>query len=195
MRDLAILTFQSLDGVMQAPSQPEEDVTGGFDLGGWAQPYWEDVMEQVKVEAMSAPYDFLYGRKTYDLFAAHWQNADPNEAATQTINQAQKYVVTSRSDDLGWVNANRVEGNLPEAIGNLKRMDGPLLQVHGSWALIQQLLEHDLIDEFRLWTFPVILGKGKKLFQDAVTRRSLKQIRSGSTPGGVSMGFYRRAVD
>ncbi|SFT47296.1 Dihydrofolate reductase [Pseudovibrio denitrificans] len=194
MRDLAILTFQSVDGVMQAPSHPDEDRSEGFDLGGWAQPYWMEVMELVKAEAMSLPYDFLYGRKTYDLFAAFWQTADPDDPATQAINSAQKYVVTSQQDDLGWVNTQRVHGDLPEVIGALKAMDGPLLQVHGSWRLIQQLLEHDLIDEFRLLTFPVILGKGKKLFQDGAPVRALKHIKSGHTAGGVKMDFYRRTA-
>ena len=192
MRRLAILTFQSLDGVMQAHSCSDEDHSDGFDLGGWAQPFLAEVMAQVRSEAMAAPYEFLYGRKTYDLFSKHWQTADPDDPATQTVNKANKFVVTSRIGDLGWSNVHRIDGDLLAAITELKAQKGLLLQVNGSWHLIQQLVALDLIDEFRLWTYPVLVGRGKRLFQDGNYLNDLQLAKSGSLPNGVTMHFYER---
>ena len=157
MRELAILTFQTLDGVMQAPKMPEEDPSGGFQHGGWADPYWGEVMELVGKEAMAEPYDVLFGRNTYDVFAAHAADDHP-------MYDSNKFVVTSKQETLAWNNSTPVNGDITAKIADLKQQDGPLLQVHGSCELIQTLLSHDLVDELRLWTFPVLVGAGKRLF-------------------------------
>jgi len=166
MRTLAILTFVSLDGVMQGVASPDEDRSGGFDAGGWALPYWAEVMAQVSAEAIAVSYDLLLGRKTYDLFAAN----QPNAAA---MTRATKYVVTSSPDTLSWDNSVALTGDFVGEISRLKQGDGPLLQVHGSWQLTQTLLAYKLIDEFRLWTFPVVLGSGKRLFENGSLPASL----------------------
>ena len=161
MRNLAILTFLTLDGVMQAPGSPEEDTSGGFMHGGWAVNYWDEVMVQVMEEAMAAPYDLLLGRKTYESFAAYWPNAGDNPVANK-LNNATKYVVTSTLSKLEWKNSIRITGDIAAEVSRLKDQDGPLLQVHGSCQLIQTLLAHELIDEFRLWIFPIVVGPGKR---------------------------------
>ena len=161
MRNLAILTFLTLDGVMQAPASPEEDLSGGFMQGGWAVNYWDVVMAQVMEEAMAAPYDLLLGRKTYESFAAHWPNAGDNPVANK-LNNATKYVATSTLSKLEWKNSIHITGDIAEEVSRLKDQEGFLLQVHGSCQLIQTLLAHELIDEFQLWTFPVVVGPGKR---------------------------------
>ncbi|MEX3007313.1 dihydrofolate reductase family protein [Hoeflea sp. TYP-13] len=191
MRELAILTFLTLDGVMQAPSMPEEDRSGDFDRGGWAAPYWDEVMAQVGREAMSTPYDMLFGRKTYELFAGHWPRVD-NDPAADVMNAARKYVVSGGTPDLSWNNSHLVSGDIPAEIAALKQQDGPLLQVHGSAQLLQTLLAHDLVDEFRLWNFPVIAGSGKRLFEAGAAPNRLALVKSGQSPNGVVMTIYRR---
>ncbi len=191
MRNLAILTFLTLDGVMQAPGSPEEDTSDGFRHGGWAVNYWDEVMAQVMEEAMSTPYDLLLGRKTYESFAAYWPQAGDNPVAN-TLNNARKYVVTSTLNQLEWNNSTPITGNIVEEILKLKRQDGQLLQVHGSCKLIQTLLNHQLIDEFRLWIFPVIVGSGKRLFDEGRIPTGLRLIKSESTSNGVVMAIYTR---
>ena len=165
MRELAILSFITLDGVMQSPTSPEEDPSGGFAGGGWGAPYWEEVMPQVYMEAMSEPYDLLFGRKTYDVFASHWPNVTADDPVAARLNGGRKYVATrSAEHPLPWEESTRISGDIPAEVERLKAGDGPLIQVHGSAELIQALLAHDLIDEYRLWTFPVIVGGGKPLF-------------------------------
>ncbi len=187
MRKLAILTFQTLDGVMQAPGAPEED----FSEGGWANECWEEVMEQVGREAMSEPYDVLLGRNSYDSFESSFANAPAGNRTADTLNQAKKYVVTSRNNEVPWQNSEIVTGNVAAEISQLKKQSGPLLQVHGSWQLIQALLEHGLIDEYRLWTFPVVVGNGKRLFADGTIPAKLKLIKFESCPCGAFMHFYQ----
>ena len=192
-RELAILTFVTLDGVMQAPAQPEEDFSGDFKHGGWAMPYWDEVMAQVKEEAMAEPYDLLLGRKTYELFAPHFSNADADDGEAALLNKATKHVATNTLKDLDWTNSVPITGDIAAGVARLKAQDGPLLQVHGSWQLLQTLLANDLIDEFRLWTFPVVVGAGKRLFGESPARHDLKLMRSRTTPNGVVMAIYRRA--
>ena len=191
MRELAVLTFITPDGVMQAPATPEEDTSHGFTLGGWASNYWPEVMEQVEREAMSQPFDLLFGRKTYDLFAQHWPNA-PESAHGKKLNDATKYVVTSSALAIDWDNSIPITGSVAAEITKLKKRDGPLLQVHGSWQLIQALLDHNLIDEFRLWTFPVVVGTGKRLFKEGCVPMNLGLKKSASTSNSVVMNIYRR---
>ncbi len=193
MRELAILTFVTLDGVMQAPSHPDEDSSGGFVHGGWAQPCWDEVMTQVQAEAMQVPYDLLLGRKTYDLFAASWPQASDENPVAAMLNNARKFVITSNGERLEWNNSTRVAGDIANEIGKLKKEEGPLLQVHGSWQLIQTLLAHDLVDEIRLWTFPVVLGSGKRLFESGVAPTNLTLVKTAAVPSGATMSIYRRA--
>jgi len=192
MRDLAILTFMTLDGVMQSPGMAQEDPSDDFTQGGWAAPFWESVMPQVERTAMAAPYDMLFGRKTYDIFAGYWPNA-PKTTLSDRLNTAKKYVVTSDPEGLTWQNSHAVTGNAADALRTLKSQDGPLLQVHGSARLIQTLLENDLIDEFRIWTFPVIVGGGKRLFGRGSKPQQLALLASESLGNGVAMHVYRRA--
>ncbi|MFK7965226.1 MAG: dihydrofolate reductase family protein [Burkholderiaceae bacterium] len=191
MRKLAILVFQTLDGVMQAPSSPAEDNSSGFAHGGWAGPYWDEVMGQVTREAMADPYDLLLGRTTYDIFAASMRDADSSNATAQRLNRARKYVVTTHPSGLDWQNTVHVSGHIPAQIRQLKEQNGPLLQVHGSWQLIQLLLQNRLIDEFRLWTFPVILGAGKRLFADGSSPQQLTLVKQEATGNGVIMTILR----
>ncbi len=191
-RKLAILTFVTLDGVMQAPGQPEEDFSGDFKHGGWATPYWGEVMEQVNEEAMDKPYDLLLGRKTYEIFAPYFSKADDDCSEARVLNNATKYVATNTLKDLDWNNSIPIAGNVAAEVAQLKAQEGPLLQVHGSWQLVQTLLSNDLIDEFRLWTFPVVVGSGKRLFGQNTTRHGLSLANSRTTSNGVVMGIYRR---
>lgn len=194
MRELAILTFLTLDGVMQAPGNREEDPSGGFIHGGWSAKYWDEVMEQVMVEAMAAPYDLLLGRKTYETFAAHWPNAGDDLIANK-LNKATKFVATSTLSKLEWKNSKPIGGDIAAAVSRLKEQDGPLLQVHGSWKLIQTLLSHELIDEFRLWTFPLLVGSGKRLFGEGTVSTNLMLVKTKTTSNGVMMSIYRRGKD
>ena len=191
MRNLAILTFLTLDGVMQAPGGPEEDPSGGFTQGGWARSCWDDVMEQVMGEAMAAPYDLLLGRKTYEIFAAYWPDAGNGPHANK-LNNATKFVATSTLSKLEWKNSIRITGDIASEVSRLKDQDGPLLQVHGSWQLIQTLLSHGLIDEFRLWTFPIVVGSGKRLFGQDTIPTDLALVKAETTSNGVIMSIYRR---
>ncbi|WP_299727146.1 dihydrofolate reductase family protein [uncultured Tateyamaria sp.] len=192
MRQLAVLSFVTLDGVMQSPSMPEEDPSGGFAMGGWAAPYWAGVMPHVERVAMAHPYDILFGRKTYDIFAGHWPNAPKSETG-ERMNAARKYVATSRTDPLNWANAHALNGDIAGAVAQLKAENGPLLQVHGSAALIQTLQAHDLVDEFRVWTFPVVVGAGKRLFEDSVTPRSYTVQTAEALENGVMHHILGRA--
>ncbi|MCY3922851.1 MAG: dihydrofolate reductase family protein, partial [Chloroflexi bacterium] len=162
--------------------------------GGWGAPDWGRVRPQVYAEAMSEPYDLLFGRRTYDVFASHWPNVDADEdPVAARLNGGHKYVVTrSAAHALVWGPATRIGGDVAAEVAGLKAGDGPLIQVHGSSELIQTLLKHDLIDEYRLWVFPVVVGEGKRLFADGVVPGSLELVRSGSTGNGVVMSVYRR---
>lgn len=193
MRKLAILTFQTLDGVMQAPSDPEEDFSGGFTQGGWAKECWGEVMEQVGREAMAEPYDLLLGRTTYELFTSSFANSTSDNPTAEKLNNAKKYVVTSTLKQLQWQNSEQVTGDIAAEVSQLKKQDGPLLQVHGSWQLIQTLLSNRLIDEFRLWTFPVVVGAGKRLFAEGAIPSNLNLTKFESCPSGAFMTFYQPA--
>ncbi len=192
MRKLAILIFQTLDGVMQAPSAPEEDFSGDFTQGGWANECWAEVMEQVGREAMAEPYDLLLGKTTYESFASFFSNAGSDNPTAEKLNNAKKYVVTSSLKELQWKNSQKISGDIPAEISRLKEQDGPLLQVHGSWQLIQTLLTNELIDEFRLWTFPVVVGSGKRLFADGTMPTKMKLTKFETCPSGAFMNFWRQ---
>lgn len=183
MREVAALTFITLDGVMQAVRLPDEDPSGGFSSGGWAADYWDPVMEQVSREAMAEPYDMLLGRKTYDLFSAHQDTS---------MNDGHVFVVSSGTGKLKWNNAFRLSGDVVSEVRRIKQQNGPLLQIHGSWQLIQSLLKAALIDEFRVWTFPVLVGSGKRLFDGAPEMAKFNLVKTEPTGNGVVMCIYRR---
>jgi dihydrofolate reductase len=192
MRKLIVSTFLTLDGVMQAPGGPEEDESGGFAHGGWSVNYWDEQMGQVMGEAMSTPFDLLLGRKTYDIFAAYWPNA-PEEADAKPLNDATKYVVSRGRPTLEWTVSVLLEGGAAEGISALKQEDGPELQVHGSGNLIQTLLCHNLVDQYNLWVFPLVIGSGKRLFSDGTVPSALKLVDSKVSTTGVVMGTYEPA--
>ncbi len=192
MRKLIVNTFLTLDGVMQAPGGPEEDPSGGFPHGGWSVNYWDDLMAQTMGTAMSTPFDLVLGRKTYDIFAAHWPYAVDDPGA-KPLNDATKYVASRTSRSLEWSNSTLIEGDVAEAIAKLKQEDGPELQVHGSGNLIQTLLRHDVVDEYRLFIFPLVLGEGKRLFADGAIPAGLKLLESKISTTGVIIATYERA--
>jgi dihydrofolate reductase len=188
MRKLSVNTFLTLDGVMQAPGGPEEDPSGGFAHGGWSANYWDDQMGQVMGEAMSTPFDLLLGRRTYEIFAAHWPYVD--DPFAKPLNDATKYVASRTLRSLDWSNSILIEGDIGEEIATLKQQEGPEMQVHGSANLIQTLLRHNLIDHYRLWTFPVVVGPGKRLFADGTIPAALKLVDSKISTTGVVIATY-----
>lgn len=190
MRRLVVSTFLTLDGVMQAPGGPDEDVSGGFPLGGWSVNYWDDRMGEVMGAAMSTPFDLVLGRKTYDIFAAHWPKAPEDEA--KPLNDATKYVASRGTPALEWGPAVHL-ADAAEGVAALKDEDGPELQVHGSADLVQTLLAHGLVDEFRLWVFPVVIGSGKRLFADGAIPAGLRLVDSTVSTTGVVIGTYEPA--
>jgi dihydrofolate reductase len=192
MRRLITSTFLTLDGVMQAPGGPEEDDSGGFAYGGWSVNYWDELMGQVMGEAMSVPFDLLLGRRTYDIFAAYWPAA-PDEAGAKPLNDATKYVASRSHPTLGWGPSVLIEGDAAKGVATLKEGDGPELQVHGSGNLIQTLLRHNLVDEYRMWVFPLVIGSGKRLFSDGTVPAGLKVVDTRISTTGVKIGTYEPA--
>jgi len=192
-RKLAVLTFVTLDGVMQAPGGPEEDPSGGFKHGGWVAGYWDDFMGNVMAEQMKWPFDLLLGRKTYEIFAAYWPHAGAEQPGAKQLNSARKFVVSKTLKRLDWANSVLVSGNVPQEISRLKKQDGPELQVHGSGNLIQTLLKNDLVDEFRLKVFPLTLGAGKRLFAEGTAPAGFRLIDSKTSTRGVIIATYERA--
>lgn len=190
MRKLVALTFLSLDGVMQAPGGEGEDPSGGFDLEGWSVPYFDEDLGNEMSHQMSEPFDLLLGRKTYEIFAAHWPN-HPEEGFG--INRATKYVVSSSSIDTSWQETIQIRDKVVEQLHALKTQDGPMLQVHGSGNLLQTLLSNDLVDELWLKIFPVTIGKGKRLFGDGTKPAAFELKYSSTSPSGVIVASYTRA--
>jgi dihydrofolate reductase len=189
MTILAVNTFVSLDGVMQAPGAPEEDPTGGFTHGGWAVNYWDDEM-MGQMEAAD-PYELLLGRGTYEIFAAHWPYADGPIA--DRLNSIRKHVASTTLEQVEWSNSTLITGDVAEYVAGLKSQDGPEIQVHGSPGLIQTLLGHDLIDEFRLWIFPVAIGTGKRFFGAGTIPVAFRLVDSKVSKTGVTINTYERA--
>jgi len=192
MRKVSVNTFLTLDGVMQAPGGPEEDPSDGFTLGGWSVNYWDEMMGQVIGEAMSVPFDLLLGRRTYDIFAAYWPH-HAEEAGAKPLNEATKYVASHGHPTLDWAPSILIEGDVAERVVELKKGDGPELQVHGSGNLIQTLLRHGLVDQFRLWIFPLVIGSGKRLFADGTVPAGLRLVDSTVSTTGVVIGTYEPA--
>jgi dihydrofolate reductase len=191
MRILAVNTFMSLDGVVQAPGGPDEDPTGGFTHGGWGVPYFDD--EMMREVAESAPYELLLGRGTYEIFAAHWPY-DEGPIADR-LNGTRKHVASTTLDRVEWNNSTLITGDVAGYVADLKRQDGPEIQVHGSPGLIQTLLKHGLIDEYRLWIFPVVVGTGKRFFGEGTIPAALKLVSSKVSKSGVTINVYEPAGD
>ncbi len=192
MRELMVTTFLTLDGVMQAPGGAGEDDSGGFAHGGWSVTYWDERMGQVMAAAMDKPFDLLLGRRTYDLFAAHWPHIS-DEDGGKPLNDATKYVASRGRPALGWAHSVLIEGDAAAGIAALKAEDGPELQVHGSADLIQTLMRHELVDRFRLWVVPVLVGSGKRLFADGTVPSGLSLVDSVVSSTGVVIGTYEPA--
>jgi dihydrofolate reductase len=190
MRKIIVLSFITLDGVMQAPGGPTEDTSGNFTLGGWTVPYFDEFLGQVMTEQMSQPFDLLLGRKTFEIFASYWPHHEEEGAG---INKATKYVASNTLTSHEWRRSVFLKGNVPDEIKKLKAEDGPELQVHGSANFIQTLLEHDLVDEFWLKIFPVTLGAGKRLFDKGTIPASYTLVDSKTSPSGVMIATLKRA--
>ncbi len=190
MRKLNVLTFLTMDGVMQGPGGPDEDTSGGFRHGGWSVGYFDDFVGQEMAKQMGHKFDLLLGRRTYEIFAGYWPHV--KDGSGDPINNATKYVATNRPITKDW-NTVRLEGDVAEAIRKLKAGSGPELQVHGSATLIQTLLAHDLVDELWLKIFPVTIGSGRRLFADGTAHSGFALIETSASPSGVILAKYKRA--
>ncbi len=188
MRKIVVLTFVTLDGVMQGPGGPTEDTSGGFAHGGWTVPYFDEALGETMGEQMGRPFDLLLGRKTFDIFASYWpqQSENPFEEVT-------KYVVSNTLTEHSWQKSVFLAGDVVEKIRALKQEAGPDLQVHGSGLLIQTLLKHDLVDELWLKIFPVTVGAGKRLFGEGVIPAAFTLSETKVSPSGVIIASYKRA--
>jgi dihydrofolate reductase len=193
MRELIVSTFLTLDGVMQAPGGPDEDTSGDFEHGGWSVGYWNEELEKAMEESMSQPFDLLLGRRTYEIFAAHWPHVD--EPPAELFNSITKHVASNTLTELEWENSRLIEGGVPEGVRALKEEDGPELQVNGSANLIQSLLEHGLIDEFRLRIYPLVLGRGKHLFDGGTVPAGLELVSARVLSNGVIVATYRSGAE
>lgn len=192
MRKVIAITHVTLDGIMQAPGGPEEDPRGGFTHGGWAMLFSDETGGEAIDEIMAGEFDLLLGRRTYEIFTAYWPYAGDNPIAL-AFNRATKYVVTQSLDRFDWANTQPIGGDPVDGIRRLKASDGPDLHVWGSGELLQTLFAADLVDEFRVWVYPVLVGMGKRLFDDGLPPRRLALVDSRRTPAGVLLNTYRPA--
>jgi dihydrofolate reductase len=189
MRKIIVLSFITLDGVMQGPGGPTEDTSGNFTHGGWTVPYFDDFLGEIMGEQMGRPFDLLLGRKTFEIFASYW----PHQEGENPIDEATKYVASNTLTTHEWKKSVFLKGNVVDEIKKLKQQEGPDLQVHGSGNLIQTLLAHDLVDEFWLKIFPVTVGKGKRLFAEGAMPAAFKLQETTTSPSGVIVASYTRA--
>ncbi|HYS62421.1 MAG TPA: dihydrofolate reductase family protein [Paraburkholderia sp.] len=195
MRKLIVSAFISLDGVIQSPGGPREDPSGEFRLGGWMVPYADEATGQNLQDLLSQPFELLLGRCTYDIFAAYWPRVpadSDSRAIADLFNSIPKHVATHRSGALDWQNSHALEGDLADAIRALKRQDGANLLTFGSGDMVRQLLVAGLVDDLRLLIYPVILGRGKRLFGDNALASAFTLAHSTSTPHGVLITRYLR---
>ena len=196
MRRIIVAAFLSLDGVIQAPGGPGEDTEGGFAYGGWIVPYVDQAFGDAMGELFARPFELLLGRRTYDIFAAHWPNV-PAEAEDRPLadlfDRITKHVATHRPETLGWRNSQGLGDDIIASLRTLKQQDGPDLLTQGSSELVHQLLATDLVDELRLMVHPVLLGKGKRLFADDGKPAAFRLERSVASSSGVVISHYVRA--
>lgn len=193
MRKLVVGTFLTVDGVMQGPGGPDEDREGGFEHGGWSVNYWDDVMGQLITESTLQGDALLLGRKTYEIFAAHWPEVGGNDPIAAKLNSVPKFVASRTLKEVTWSNSTLIQGDVAEAVAKIKAQPGGDIQVTGSGELIQTLMEHDLVDEYQLWVFPVVLGEGKRLFARGALPTALKLADTKTSSTGVAIHTYRRA--
>jgi dihydrofolate reductase len=193
---LTLHMFLTLDGVVQAPGGPDEDPSGGFAHGGWLVPYVDDDFGHA-IDGWFGEVDaFLLGRRTYEIFAASWPKVtDPDDPVASRLNTLPKYVASRTLDEVSWQGSELLKGDVPTEVAALKQRPGRELQLHGSGGLAQTLMQHGLIDEYRLLTFPVVLGEGKRLFADGVKPVALKHVDQRTTSTGVSIDVYTPAGD
>lgn len=196
MRKIVVGTFLTLDGVMQAPGGPDEDRDNDFRHGGWLVPYFDDRLVEIMTEWTTSAGAFLLGRKTYEIFAASWpKSTDPADESAMALNTRPKYVASRTLKDVSWNNASLLQGDVADAVAELKSQDGGEIQVHGSSELVQTLIEHDLVDELRLWMFPVALGTGKRLFGQGTIPRSFRLVDLRQNTTGAVLHVYERVGD
>ena len=190
MRKIIVLSMITLDGVLQAPGDPQEDATGGFKYGGWTFPYVDDFVGQTMGEQVSGSSDFLLGRRTFEIFASYWPH---HEDDWPRVNKGTKYVVSKTLTRHQWRNSIFLKGNVLNEIKKLKGQEGPDIHVYGSGNLIQTLLKGDLVDEFWLRIFPITLGPGKRLFADGTFPAAFHLQEAKTSPTGVIVASYQRA--
>jgi len=193
MRKVRAATFISLDGVMQAPGGPEEDPSGGFAFGGWVAPFWDDTVGELMGEAMGEDYDLLLGRRTYEIFAAFWPFQD--DEIGRKFNAIEKYVVASPDTPMTWAGSHLLHGEAAEAVGALKRTEGRDLLIQGSSEVIHALLAADLIDALTVLTFPLVLGRGKRLFDEGSRPHAWTMTKTHHSATGVVISRYERGGD
>jgi dihydrofolate reductase len=190
MRNLIVLSFVSLDGVMQAPGGPDEDTSGNFTHGGWTVPYFDEFAGKLMAGQMSRPAELLLGRKTFDIFESYWPQ---HEQDWPGINTMRKHVASNTRSSSDWNNTVFLNGDVAGKVRKLKEQDGPDLQVHGSGDFIQTLLKDDLVDEFWLKIFPLTLGQGKRLFGSGTMPAAFTVSDSQTSPTGVIVATYKRS--
>jgi dihydrofolate reductase len=192
MRKIIAITQVTLDGVMQGPGGPEEDPSNGFTHGGWAMPFIDDAGGRAIDEIIAREFDMLLGRRTYEIFASYWPNQGDHPIA-KAFNKATKYVVSRSLERLDWEKSRRIAGDVVSEVPQLKASDGPELHIWGSGELLQTLIGANLIDEYRIWIFPVVLGKGKRLFEKGVPAFAVTLTETRSTSTGVILNTYQPA--
>lgn len=193
MRKLIVAEHISLDGVIQSPGGPEEDPSGDFRLGGWTVPYGDGAMGEELQDLFSQPFELLLGRRTYEIWAAYWPRVRAGNAIADLFNSVPKHVATHRSNTLDWQNSHALEGDLADAVRVLKQQGGSNLMTWGSGDTVRQLLSAGLVDELRLMIYPVVLGRGKRMFNDNAQPSAFTLAHSISTPGGVLITRYVRS--
>lgn len=194
MAELIVTTFLSLDGVYQGPGGVEEDTSGGFDQGGWVTPFYEDDMAAYAAEWLGQAGSLLIGRRTYDIFVQYWPKAtNQDDPVAVAMNNLPKYVVSRTLSSSDWSGVSVVDGDVVEFVRELKARPGGEIQVHGSGDLLQTLIAHDLVDEYRLWLYPVVLGQGRKLFPEGVAPKSFEHVETRRTSSGANVLVLRPA--
>ncbi|NDL59005.1 dihydrofolate reductase family protein [Phytoactinopolyspora mesophila] len=194
MGTVAVTAFASMDGVVQAPGGPGEDESGGFALGGWLVPYVDDEMGRIVSERFARADAFLLGRKTYEIFAGYWPAVtDPDDPVASRLNTLPKYVPSTTLRTADWTGTTVLEGDIADEVAELKRRHAREIQVHGSGHLIQSLREHELVDLYHVWTYPVVLGTGKRLFPEGCASSALELVDTQTTSTGVVVSTYRPA--
>jgi len=187
MRRIIVNAFLTLDGVMQAPGGPDEDREGGFAHGGWQAPYADDVMGRLVTDGFADADGFLLGRKTYDIFAGYWPAiTDPDNAIATALNSRPKYVLSRSVERVSWNNASLITGDAVTELHKLRQQPGRTLHTWGSTDMLQTLMKNDLIDEYRLFIFPVVLGSGKRLFGSGTMPVALTQVESVTSGKGAT---------